>query len=121
MALELALHGGNPDWPGFDATHVAEARATLLAKTTADPDFWSVTNLVEMDLYEAVAAQELSLRRGPIECGLQDLHARLPCSTEWRSVADQGELVLAPYIQRSSDSDREAAQALLALVKGYAA
>jgi tetratricopeptide (TPR) repeat protein len=120
MALDLALHAATPGWAGFDAAHVAEARASLLAKSQHDPDFWSVAGLVELDLYDALAAGQLSLRRAALESGYQDLHARLSRSTEWRTLADQGELVLEPYIERSRGSERDAARALLAFLQRYA-
>ena len=120
MALEWVANVGHRGWPGFDATASAAVRRSLQAKTQIDPDFWSHAGLVEIDLYEALAAGRLAERKAALEDAWADLHGRVSSPSLWGSVADQAQLVLAAYAPAAAGGEREAARSLLALLKGYA-
>ena len=120
MALELATRAGQRGWKGFEPSVTAAARKSLLAKNQDDPDFWSVVGAVEIDLFEALAARRLGDQLDALLAAYGDLHTRMTGRSEWRSVADQADLVLTPYSQRSAAAEASAARQLLAVLKGYA-
>jgi DNA repair protein RadC len=60
MALELVAERGNRAWKGFKPEATAAARRSLMDKARLDPDFWCYANLIEIDVYEAVAARHLA-------------------------------------------------------------
>ena len=120
MALELVVNQANPRWPGFAAETSAAIRRSLIHKTQADPDFWSYAGLVEIDVYEAVAARQLAARLSDIEQRYADLQGRVSAVTMWGSVADQADLVLVPYQKGSKTGEGDAAKRLLATLRGYA-
>jgi tetratricopeptide (TPR) repeat protein len=120
MALELATRAGQRGWKGFEPSVTAAVRKSLLAKNQDDPDFWSVVGAVEIDLFEALAARRLGDQLDALLAAYGDLHTRMTGRSEWRSVADQADLVLTPYSQRSAAAEATAARQLLAVLKGYA-
>ncbi|HEX2079596.1 MAG TPA: CHAT domain-containing protein [Longimicrobium sp.] len=120
MAAELVADAAAPGWPGFDAARVEEVRASLQAAAASDPDFWSVAGLIELRLYEAVARGGLAGARASLEKDFADLQKRVASEWLWASADDQLEFVLSRYRNRASGPEREAADALLALLRGYA-
>ncbi len=120
MALELATRSGQRGWKGFDASVSAAVRKSLLAKNQDDPDFWSVVGAAEIDLFEAVARRRLADPLQALLAAFADLHTRMTGRSEWRSVADQADLVLTPYLKRAGTAEAAAARQLLAALKGYA-
>jgi tetratricopeptide (TPR) repeat protein len=120
FALQLAQHAGQPGWAGLDPEAVAKVRRCLLARTETEPDFWSWNGLLELQIFEAVAARKLAERRADLEAGLDDLHARVAARGWWSTVADQAAFVLGAYAEAGSAAERAAARGLLAIVEGYA-
>jgi tetratricopeptide (TPR) repeat protein len=120
MALELVVHSGDASWSGYAPEAGNAVRRSLAAKAQADPDFWSFAGQVEVDLYEAVAAGQLADRMAAVLDGYSDLHGRVAASSLWGSVADQAHLVLTPYAAVAGPRERDAAQAVLATLQGYA-
>ncbi len=120
MALELATRAGQRGWKGFDPALTAAVRKSLAEKNQDEPDFWSVVGGVEIDLYEAVARRRLADQAEGLMAAYADLHNRMTGQSEWRSVADQADLVLTPYLQGSGAAEAAAARQLLAVLKGYA-
>jgi hypothetical protein len=120
MALELATRSGQRGWKGFDPAQCAAVRKSLAEKNLDEPDFWSVVGGVEIDLYETVAQRRLAEQAELLLAAYADLHNRMTGQSEWRSVADQADLVLTPYFQRSNAAEAAAARKLLAVLKAYA-
>jgi hypothetical protein len=120
IALELALHGGQPGWPGLDAAALAAGRASLIDAVARRPDFWAHVNQVEMDLYQAVAAGALAARLADLQAGFRAVHIRVHSAGMWESVATQADLVLAPYARRAAPAEAKAAQSLLQQLRGFA-
>ncbi|NRF65821.1 CHAT domain-containing protein [Aquincola sp. S2] len=92
MHGELILHRGEDAWPGFDPASVALVRQSLQAQL-ADPDFWSVTGGIELELYVAAAARALEAAWPGLVQRLTDTHARAPDAGKWDSVYAQARFV----------------------------
>ncbi|MDE2564592.1 MAG: CHAT domain-containing protein, partial [Burkholderiales bacterium] len=121
MALELVAHLGQAGWAGLAAEARAAVRASLQAKAASQPDFWCFAGQIELDLYEAVAAGRLAEAQGALGSRWADLHGRVAAATMWGSVSDQATLVLRPYAQARRGAEQAAAQALLKVLRAYAA
>ena len=121
MALEYAAHGGQPQWPGFDRAHTDAVRRSLQRAVSESPSFESHAGLIEIDVFEAVAAKGLGAVLGATQKALANLHAKASGLRGWQSMADQAELVLRAYAQRASAREKIAAEELLTSLQGYAA
>ena len=110
----------------FVADSSAGVRRSLLHKSQFDPDFWCYAGLVELDVYEALAARKLGDRLTPLAARYAALRGRVSASTMWGSVADQADFLLVPYaaatsaISGTSATERAAALSLLKTLRGYA-
>jgi CHAT domain-containing protein len=120
MALELALHAGDPAWGGFTAEATAAARRALKAKVQAEPDFWGYAGLVELDVFEALAERRLAEVVDDALAHYAELHARVASTGLWGSVADTATLVLGASAARSRGAEAAAAGRLQAALDGYA-
>ena len=120
MALELVVNLGNKNWKGFTADSSAAVRRSLLHKSQFDPDFWCYAGLVEIDVYEAVAARQLAARLNTLAGRYAELHGRVSASTMWGSVADQADFLMVPYAAASRGAEKDAAESLLKTLRGYA-
>jgi CHAT domain-containing protein len=120
LALEVVSNMGAARWAGFNATATAAARASLQGKAATDPDFWSLAGLSEIDMLAAVAQRRLAEETPALLAAYADLHSRVAAPSHWGSVADQADFVLTPYTATVSGNEREAAAALLAVLRGYA-
>ena len=104
----------------LDAARVAAATASLQAKATRAPEFWSVAGLVELRLLVAVAQGGLAAARAGIEQGFADLGQRAPAMSMWDSVHEQAQFVLLPYIDNASPAEAKAARAVLKQLQALA-
>jgi hypothetical protein len=120
LAAEVVLNAGRSGWKGLDASIVESTRASLEAKSLADPDFWSVVGQTELQLYKALAMGKLASTRESLEKGYQDLHKRVSAPWMWSSVYDTAQFVLQKYSTRVSASESKAAGTLLASVAEFA-
>lgn len=120
MALELVAERGNRAWKGFKPEATAAARRSLMDKARLDPDFWCYANLIEIDVYEAVAARHLAGAVGALLARFGELHGRVSSVANWGSVHDNATLVLRPYMAGAPAAEKAAAQRLLDLLEGYA-
>jgi len=111
MAAELAL--AQPGWRGFDRDETAAVRQALATQARDDPDFWSIAGLIELRLYEALAARRLVAQRASIEDEYADLRLRVAAPSRWASVHDQLAFVLPRYAAHAAAAERDAATALL--------
>jgi hypothetical protein len=115
MAAELVINAGKPGWQGFDPSIVAEIRANLKAKTSDDPDFWSVADLVGLRLFEALARRDSAGdSSGRLQAALpslredyQDLYRRVKSPRMWSSVYDQSRFVLDKYAENVPSQDEK--------------
>jgi triacylglycerol esterase/lipase EstA (alpha/beta hydrolase family) len=121
MATELLHALADPAWPGFAADASAAVRQSLQAKTHDDPDFFSMVGLVEVELYTALAQRRLAPQLPGFANAYADLRTRVSSPGQWASVADQAEFVMVPYAAAAGGQEANAARALLAALKGYAA
>ncbi|GEM_PF-6099535 len=113
MSAELALNAGNPDWTGFDPSDVAAVRQSLAGKATRDPDFWSVVNAIELDIYEALAARRFKAAWPALLKRLSDAKARASGVSNWDSVHAQARFTLGEEV--GGDAAAEVAELLATL------
>ena len=83
---------------------IAEARACLAAKQATGPDFWSMADHTNVNLYEAMATGQLSKRRRVITTGYADLEQRVGPGAKWASVYSTAAFVLTRYAKRRERS-----------------
>ncbi|MBL8313787.1 MAG: CHAT domain-containing protein [Rubrivivax sp.] len=101
----------------LDASLVTRLRTVLTENSRRDPDFWSESGLIEIDLYEHLVGRAGAPSLSHIANRYADLQRRAPARAEWRSVSDQLEFVLGPGPGAALAGE---AQQLLAAVRGYA-
>jgi len=115
MAAELVLKGEQSAWAGFDAASVAAVRQNLESHMAQDPDFWAAVGLIELKLYDAIAAKNLSTIAAAIQSQYEELHARVSARWMWGSVADQVHFVAQQY-KASSEGEKQAMEKLVSVV-----
>ncbi len=120
MAAELIVAGQAESWRGFDPTHVAEIRESLLAKTRDDPDFWSVSGVTQLRMYEAMAHRAMAANLDAILDEYASLNERVSATWLWASVYDQARWVVPKYMERVDEVEDEAARRLLERLATYA-
>jgi hypothetical protein len=120
LAAELIVDGGSSDWAGFEADRVRAVRASLEAKAHDDPDFWSVSGLADLRVYDAIARRELADARASIDDQYSDLQKRVRADWLWASVRDQIRFVLSKYAARAPERERNAGDALLTRLETFA-
>jgi tetratricopeptide (TPR) repeat protein len=121
MAIELALHAGDPAWAGFGEEPRLRQLRSLQAKHAADPDFWSSAALIENDVFLAMAQRQLAASVDRLRHAYADLNRRVASKRSWGSVADQARFVITPYLGKVNAAEKRAAQDLLDTLEGYAA
>ena len=119
LAADVALNAGTRRW-SLDRETVRILRKSLQAKSTTDPDFWSVVGETELDQYEALARRKLAPARKQLEKAYEDLHKRVTAPLMWASVYDTACLVLPNYASRATGKERAAANELLAQLRTFA-
>ena len=96
---------------------VARLRTVLAKHSQQDPDFWSESGLIEIDLYQSLMGQEGAPSLSYIANRYADLQRRAPARAEWRTVSDQLEFVLGTGPKAPAASE---AQQLLTTIRTYA-
>ena len=100
------------------AALLGRLRDVLSDRSRKDPDFWSESGLIEVELYEMLIGGDSASLAQTVE-RYADLQRRAPARSEWRSVADQLEFVLgAAAAAHGSDAQDEHAE-LLSLIRTY--
>ena len=96
-------------------------------RSKIEVDFWSVATEIELKQYQALGARALAARVGGLKRRYRDLYARATSARMWSSVYDNAYLVLSGYAtgqangpNRKAGPEREAAEELLTLLRGYA-
>ncbi|MCP5270540.1 MAG: CHAT domain-containing protein [Burkholderiaceae bacterium] len=107
MAYALAMHP-EPSFPGFEAGLVARARDSAQAKVLAEPDFWSVVTLIELDAFETAGAGRLHTLIGGLLARAEDLHSRAAAPKNWASVRDNAEYALRARVAQVAGAERQA-------------
>ena len=102
----MALNAGTRRW-SLDRETVRTLRKSLQAKSTTDPDFWSVVGETELDQYEALARRRLASARKQLDKAYEDLHKRVTATRMWASVYDTACLVLPNYASRASGGSEQ--------------
>lgn len=113
IAVELRLAFESRAPISLDPDRVAAVRQSLLAKTTRDPDFWSVAGVCELHLFEALSNRGLARSLQPILTSFRDLNNRVNAPWLWNSVAAQARFTVAPYGELASGPEKLAARQLL--------
>ena len=121
MAIELALHAGQPGWPGFEEAGRLRQLHSLQTKHAADPDFWSSAALIETDLFHALEQRQLAGSAERLRDAYTQLFQRVAAQRFWESVTDQAHFVLTPYQRAVGGAEKRAAKELLDLLESYAA
>jgi tetratricopeptide (TPR) repeat protein len=112
MAAELILKRRESTWAGFDVASVAVVRQNLESQMAHDPDFWAAVSLIELKLYEAIAAKNLSTVAAAIQSQYEELHARVSARWMWGSAADQLRFLFQGYASDNSGDGRALEQLL---------
>ena len=95
--------------------------AALERRADLDPSFWPFVQTVELRLYLALAKRALAEVVAGARTQFEILRERVITPEEWKTVRDQASFVLGAYLKtRLAPPEREAAQGLLDLLKGYA-
>ena len=119
MAAELIVDAGKPGWKKFDRAVSDSVLESLTIRARDDPDFWSFIGVIELRTYQAIADKNLAAARPDLEHDLDELFTRVSAASMWSSVLDQASFVLPKYAQRAVGAERQAANQLLARVRGY--
>jgi hypothetical protein len=120
IVAELALTAGAARRKRLDTNAVAAVRDDIATKARDDPDFWSVSGLTELDMWQALDRGDLAACREEIERQCDHLHDRVSASAFWSSVYDTACFVLPRYAARAGGEEETAANALLARLKVFA-
>jgi CHAT domain-containing protein len=120
LAVELVLRLGDSAWKGLDAQAVAEVRRSLQGKAQDSPDFWCYAGLLDLEVYEAIAARRLASPMGSLLTRYAELNSRVSALSMWGSMSDTADLVLGAYAARNRGAEADAARQLLALLNDYA-
>jgi CHAT domain-containing protein len=119
MALQVAGHCGEAGWTGLDRAHADAVRNSLQRAVAGTPNFESHVGLIELQLYEALAAGRLADALPALQSQFRNLHTKASGLRGWQSVADQADLVLRAYGQRAPEAEAKAATELLAEIQGF--
>ena len=123
LAADVALGVRKRGRLRLDAGILDTVQKYLEKKSGVDADFWSVVGTIELEQYQAIAARKLGARRMHLERLYRDLYAHAKSTRMWASVYDNASLVLGSYAgprSAASTKDRQAAEALLALLRTFA-
>ncbi|MEO8259426.1 MAG: CHAT domain-containing protein [Acidobacteriota bacterium] len=89
-----------------DKELLAAVRASLAAKEAAGPDFWSIAEYSNLNLYEAIAQGRLAKRRPRVIAGYRDLAQRAGAGSKWASIYNTATFVLSRYLRQAERSRR---------------
>ncbi len=120
MALAYVVGFGTPGWAGFAAADLAAVQRSLHAAIGGSPDFWAHAAVIELDMLQALAGRRLAAEREALETRFAMLAERVKSGRMWGSVADNAGLVLGVHAERTQGDEAKAAEALLAVLQGYA-
>lgn len=120
IAAELVVDAARPGWPGLDQASIDRIRAALEAKVNTDPDFWSVADVTNLRVYQAVARRKLASELATLEQEYMRLYDRVSLSWMWASIRDTLRFVLTKYAPRVDELERSACDELMTLVASYA-
>jgi pimeloyl-ACP methyl ester carboxylesterase/tetratricopeptide (TPR) repeat protein len=94
--------------------HLSVLRQTLERLVNEEPNFETVSSLIQTKLYQALANNRLEEELPCLEGELDDLHRRVPAVLKWGSVYDQTNFVLR-RLELSTGAVEPAAQLLVRL------
>jgi hypothetical protein len=87
----------------------------------AEPDFWSVVGLAELQVFKALAAGSLAEAVDGVLAELRDLQERVPAPSQWDSVHAEARFVLLPYLALDLPGEERCAVAqLLEVLEDFA-
>ena len=87
----------------------------------AEPDFWSVVGIAELQVLKALAGGSLLDNLDGVLAELRDLQERVPAPHHWDSVHAEARFVLQPYLALDlAEDERGAVGELLDVLHGFA-
>jgi CHAT domain-containing protein/tetratricopeptide (TPR) repeat protein len=108
--------------PQLADERIKAVRDSLLKAVAEDPSFWSVVGQTELLILEALGKGQLAAGEPAFSASLRDLKSRVPANWMWNSVYNEAQFTLLPYIDKmAGDTEKRAAQRLLALLKAQSA
>ncbi|MBR0897095.1 CHAT domain-containing protein [Bradyrhizobium tropiciagri] len=96
---------------------IAEVRQSM---SSVAPDFWSTVGQTELDLFESIGAGSLAQDVARFINDFQKHYARVDNARMWGSVLDNAAFVLARYAGSAAQSEKSAADRLLAELRSLA-
>ncbi|MGY3442888.1 tetratricopeptide (TPR) repeat protein [Bradyrhizobium sp. USDA 4473] len=96
---------------------IAEVRQSM---SSVAPDFWSTVGQTELDLFESIGAGSLAQDVERLVKDFQKHYARVDNARMWGSVLDNAAFVLARYAGSAGQSEKGAADRLLAELRSLA-
>ncbi len=120
MATELVCHAGDKTAHALDSASTARARRSLQAVHDSEPDFPTHAGLIQLDLFEALAAGQGAQRQPALAAAYAALHAQVPGVARWVQVLDAVGWVLESAALMKTAANRAAAKKLLTQLRGYA-
>jgi hypothetical protein len=106
--------------PKLDEDRIEIIRESFTRASNRQPNFWSLAGLIELDLFVALAKENLTDTLPGILGAYRQLKDCVSAPFLWDSVDAQARLVLEPYAKTADDAEAKAAQELLLAIKGYA-
>ncbi len=119
LVADVALNASQRGRRQLDAKILATVQKSLQAKNRKDADFWSIVGAIEVRQFKAIAGRKLGSERKALEDDYQDLYRRVKATRMWGSVYDTAFLVFRAYTGRTSGREKEAANALLELLRKF--
>jgi tetratricopeptide (TPR) repeat protein len=111
---DLVLNAGDAKWKGPAPGFIERVRKSLEARCNTDLDFWSMVGLIELTVYEAVAARRLAAALPGVVEQYEALNGRIDSKWMWGSVHDTAAFALNRYRARvKSKAEQKAVDDLL--------
>ncbi len=117
LVAEVALHAGTTKWKEFSKALFDEARVSAQAKNKSNPDFWSLVAVPELQLYEAVARENLNRRvAADILRAFKDVVRRSGGASELDSISSTMHFAFDRYVERLTGRVKKETQELVAKI-----
>jgi hypothetical protein len=120
MSAELVLGFGNADWKCFDPSDIAAVRRFIARKSTCNPDFWSVVNAIELEIYETLSTGRFKISWPSLSQRLTDAKNRASDTSKWDSVLAQSRFALSPLIDNDHCELRDELKELITMLERFA-
>ena len=120
MAVELVRHAEDKTRPGLDGATTARTRRSLQALHDSEPDFQTHAGVIQLDIFEALAAGQLAQRQPALAAAYAALQTQVAALPRWAAVLDAVGWVLETPAVLKTAANRAAAGKLLQQLRAYA-